>query len=68
MKKKKITYQDRKTIETRLKSGQSVYEIAKEIGLNPQSIYYELRIRTKRNEDGTLDYYNYDADYAQMSL
>lgn len=60
MRKKKITYQDRKTIETRLKRGQSVYEIAKEIGLNPQSIYYEIKMRTKRNKDGTLDYDNYN--------
>lgn len=65
---KKLTYKDRQTLEEKLKEGESVVNIANIIGTSTQMIYYELNSRTKKNEDGKIDFKNYNALQAQLSL
>lgn len=65
---KKLTYKDRQTLEEKLKEGESVVNIANIIGTSTQMIYYELNSRTKKNEDGKIDFKNYNALRAQLSL
>ena len=55
---KRISYTDRKLIESRAKQGKSVIEIANEIGVHRMTIYSELK------RGGSP----YSADRAQKTL
>lgn len=68
MVKKSITYEARKIIEEKIKEGKSVYDIADILGIRASSIYYELNQRTPKDENEKIDYKNYNAYDAQMSL
>ena len=68
MVKKTITYEARKIIEENIRKGKSVYDIADILGVRASSIYYELNQRTPKDENEKIDYKNYNAYDAQMSL
>lgn len=68
MAKKSITYDDRKIIEEKIKEGKSIYDIADILGTRASNIYYELNQRTPKDENEKIDYKNYNAYDAQMSL
>ena len=68
MVKKTITYEARKIIEENIRKGKSVYDIADILGTRASNIYYELNQRTPKDENEKIDYKNYHAYDAQMSL
>lgn len=68
MAKKAITYEARKIIEENIRKGKSVYDIADILGTRASNIYYELNQRTPKDENEKIDYKNYNAYDAQMSL
>jgi IS30 family transposase len=58
---KRLRYEDRQTIETMLKSGEDIVEIAKAIGVHRDTIYKEI---TRSGADQNT----YTADMAQMKI
>lgn len=66
--KSELSLETRENLEKLLKAGYNINQISKILNMNRNTLYYEVKTRTKPDENGNIDYKNYSAAYATLKL